>query len=319
MRILSCLALPIALVAALGCSDDTTETTTSSTTSSTTSTGDGGGGQGGGGQGGGGTAGPIGGDRPVEVFTPSTYQEGTPMPLVILLHGYTTSGLFQEAYFKMQPLAEQHGFLYAHPDGTKNSRDDRFWNASDACCDFEDSMVDDSAYLRSVIDEIKERYTVDPKRVYFAGHSNGGFMSYRMACDHADAIAAIASLAGAMPFDATQCAPSEPVAVLQIHGTADDVVLYDGGMIVGVSYPGALESVQQWAELNGCDTTPADGPTYDLEGQIAGAETSSQAFTGCDPGGHAELWSIDGGGHSPSLSPDFAAQIVEFFFAHPKP
>ncbi|AUX39854.1 uncharacterized protein SOCE26_012490 [Sorangium cellulosum] len=250
---------------------------------------------------------------------PSSYEEGTPTPLVILLHGYTASGSLQEAYFALQPLAEERGFLYAHPDGTIDADGNAFWNATDACCNFYGSEVDDSAYLRSVVEDIQARYTVDPKRIFFLGHSNGGFMSYRMACDHADLIAAVASLAGATFADPADCTPSEPVAALQIHGTADETVNYLGATFGAASYPGALETAQQWAEIGGCDTDPTEGPTLDLDSGLAGDETTTQAFTGCDPGGHAELWSIEGGTHIPTLGPDFAPAVIDFLLAHPKP
>ncbi|HSJ73774.1 MAG TPA: alpha/beta fold hydrolase [Miltoncostaeaceae bacterium] len=302
--------LPLALLAALGCSsgDDPG------------GTGGGGGGTGGGGTGGGGgEVPPIGGDRPVEVFVPSGYQEGTPTPLVILLHGYTASGLVQELLFQVRPVAEARGFLYAHPDGTFDAQGNRFWSATDACCNFYGSAVDDSAYLRRVVEEIQARFTVDPKRIYFLGHSNGAFMSFRMACDHADLIAAVAGLAGAMPADAADCAPSEPVAAAQIHGTADATILYDGGSLNEVPYPGALASAARWAEIGGCGATPTAGQAMDLDGSVMGAETSTQVFGGCDPGGGAELWTIEGGGHVPGLTTAFAPAVLDFLFAHPKP
>ena len=68
-------------------------------------------------------------DRPFDVFVPSTYDSSTPMPLVVLLHGYGATGAIQEAYFGLQPLAEQRGFLYVHPDGTKDPLGNQFWNA----------------------------------------------------------------------------------------------------------------------------------------------------------------------------------------------
>lgn len=321
-------------LAAIGCSsgEDASSSSGSTTSVAASSTGAGDGGAGGagqggagqggaGGQGGEGTAGPIGGDRPVEVFVPSSYKEGTPAPLVILLHGYTSSGAGQEAYFKMQPLAESKGFLYAHPDGTKETGGNQFWNATDACCDLANSGVDDSAYLRKVIDDIKAKYTVDPKRVYFVGHSNGGFMSFRMACDHADAVAAIASLAGAMVDDISKCKPSEPVAVLQIHGTADDTVNYNGGSIGPAAYPGAQGSVEDWATLDGCDLKSETlAKKLDLESSLAGEETEIQQYaSGCKPGGHAELWTIQEGSHVPNLSDNFAPAVIDFLLAHPKP
>src|SRR5690606_28936935 len=124
----------------------------------------------------------FGGERPVTLHVPPQYDPAEPMPLVVLLHGYRVSGVVQERFLKFAPQADARGFLYLYPDGTKNSQSLGFWNASDACCDFEGSGVDDVAYLIGLVHEVQEAYNVDPKRIYFMGHSNGGFMAYRMAC-----------------------------------------------------------------------------------------------------------------------------------------
>ena len=134
-----------------------------------------------------------------------------PAPLVMMLHGCTLSGQLQEDYFQLLSWSNQLGFLYVAPDGTVDQGGNRFWNATDACCDFYETGVDDSAYLRALIDEIAAQLSVDTERVFILGHSNGGFMAYRMACDHADIIAAVASLAGATFADPADCTPSAPV------------------------------------------------------------------------------------------------------------
>jgi polyhydroxybutyrate depolymerase len=263
----------------------------------------------------------VGGDRPAMVFVPSSYAPGKAMPLVVMLHGYAVSSAFQEAFFGLKPLAEELGFLYLAPDGLFDSEGKRFWNATDVCCDFDAAGVDDSAYVRGLVDDVRAQLDVDPKRVFFVGHSNGGFMSYRMACDHADTIAAVVSLAGATFSDPAACSPSEPVAALQIHGTADDTIYYDGETQEGVgSYPSAPVTAETWAAYGGCDLAPAAGPARDLEFFLSGDESSTLAWaTGCAPGGGAELWTIPGGTHIPSPSPTFTRQLLAWLFAHPKP
>ncbi len=259
------------------------------------------------------------GRGPVTVHEPSGY-DGSPTPLVLLLHGYSASGSAQESYFGFLPILDEYGFFYLFPDGTVDGFGNRFWNATDACCDFGGLMPDDSGYLRALLDEVIAQRNVDLDRVYVMGHSNGGFMSYRMACDHADLVAAIMSLAGATFADETDCAPVAPVHVLQVHGTADTVVLYDGGTITGVPYPGAVESVETWAAYDGC-TPVADtsADPIDLDRSIPGDETTITRYTdACDPGGSAELWSIAGGAHSPLLVTDFSHRIMHWFYAHPK-
>jgi len=256
-------------------------------------------------------------DRPYEVFVPTGYDAATAAPLVILLHGYGASGALQELYFKLQPEAEARGFLYVHPDGTPNQLNRPFWNATDACCDDQQS-VDDPGYISFIIDEVSTTYSVDPARVFLVGHSNGGFMSYRMACDHADRIAAIVSLAGATFLDTAQCEPSEPVSILQIHGTADGTIMYDGGSTVVGTYPSAETTVATWATYNGCATATESLGAIDLGSTIDGDETSMMAFTDCPVDGDVELWTIEGGPHIPPFQPNYAADIIDWLFSHPK-
>ena len=256
-----------------------------------------------------------------ELHVPPTYTAGVPMPLVILLHGYGANGAVQEAYMRFSPLADEFGFLFLNPNGDLDSFNNRFWNATDACCDFNNSGIDHSGILRNLIDTTKADFDVDDRRVFLVGHSNGGFMSYRMACDHADAIAAIATLAGASFDNPADCMPSEPVHVLQIHGTDDATILYGGGNILGVPYPAAVESVENWATYDGCDLTPDhSAPDRDLDRILPGDETVVTRYTSaCAPGGSTELWTIQGGAHVPDLVSTFSRQVVEWFYAHPKP
>ena len=192
--------------------------------------------------------------RPADVRVPSDYDSNTEYPLVVLLHGYSATGGLQNLYFGLSNQVTALGFILVIPDGTANSDGARFWNATNSCCDFENSKVDDVAYLTAVIDDAIARYGADPRRVYLVGHSNGGYMAYRMACDRADRIAGIASLAGANWKDTSRCRPSVPVPVVQIHGTKDDNVPYAGNVVT----PTAKESVASFAATNGYtgDVTP---------------------------------------------------------------
>ena len=260
------------------------------------------------------------GRGPVVVHVPPSYDPMIPTPLVLLLHGYGGSGAWQEAYMQFTPQSDEFGFLYAFPDGTRDAQGNRFWNATNACCNFYGSDVDDSGYLRDLIEAVKVEANVDERRVHLIGHSNGGFMSYRMACDHADTIASIASLAGATFLDPNDCSPAEPVHVLQIHGTADMVVRYEGGCFGDECYPGAVETVERWATYDGCLPVGEPGEPLDLDAGISGAETQVTRYVSeCDPGGSGELWTIVGGSHIPDLSDDFSPLVIDYLYAHPKP
>lgn len=251
---------------------------------------------------------------------PANYNSETPTPLIVLLHGYTSSGAQQDSYMGFSELAEKYGYLFISPDGNKEPGGDesRFWNATPACCDFFRTEVDDSSYVINIINTIKADYNVDANRVYLIGHSNGGFMSYRAAYDHSGSIAAIASLAGASHID-ERSAPANPVHVLQIHGTADGTIAYAGSEIQGNKYPSALATVTTWAAYNGCNSEGDERELRDLDASIEGHESSVLLFKkGCQVGGSSELWTIADGSHVPPLSPSFSEQVVEWLYAHPK-
>lgn len=254
-------------------------------------------------------------------MVPEGYDPDVPTPLIVTLHGYTGSGAGHDRSWGIGALADEYNFLSIAPDGEREPGGDqnRFWNASDACCNFFGADTDDSGYLRRLIDEVEAGYNVDPGRVYVIGHSNGGFMSYRMAYEHSDAVAAIVSLAGASHAEERD-PPPHPVHVLQIHGTDDATIAYRGGEIQDHRYPGAMASVRQWAGYNGCDMSPASREMRDLDTSLPGHETGVMKFTtGCREGGSAELWTISDGSHGPVYSESWGAQIVEWLLAHPKP
>ena len=262
-----------------------------------------------------------GGRGAVPLTVPAGYDASVPTPLIVVLHGYSDSPTGIDRRWGISALANAYGFLTIAPGGMaeEGGNRNRFWNASPACCHFGATEVDDSGYLRGLIDQIMAEYNVDASRVYVIGHSNGGFMSYRMAYEHSDIVAAIVSLAGANHIDQREPPPS-PVHVLQIHGTDDETILYRGGEISENRYPSALGSVNRWAQYNGCDMTRSAREMRDLDMSLPGFETGVVKMNrGCRDGGSAELWTISDGGHNPMYSDTWGEQIVEWLLAHPKP
>ena len=261
--------------------------------------------------------------RPYNFHVPTGYNPAKPTPLLIMLHGYQSSGMGHEAYFHFTPVADAHGFLYAYPDGTLDSLKFRFWNATDGCCNLFMKAVDDVGYLNALIDDVSAKYNVDPKRIYVVGHSNGGFMSHRTACDLSPRVAAIVSLAGAQWNDASKCQPTQKVSVLEIHGDADMTISYDAGYAGGymglAMHPSAHETVADWANKNGCTGALAATGTIDLVPSLSGAETRQESYAGCPAGTDVELWTIANGPHMPDLSPMFAEIVYGFLSAHSKP
>jgi polyhydroxybutyrate depolymerase len=256
--------------------------------------------------------------RPYGIHVPPGYTPGTPAPLIVLLHGYGSTGAQQSAYFGFAELAAARGVLVAYPDGTVDRAGRRFWNATDACCDLYGSGVDDVGYLTAVLDDVERRFDVDPKRVYFVGHSNGAFMAHRMACDLAARVAGIVALAGDVWKDPARCLSAAPVAVLQVHGDRDAIVPYAGGVTfwTAAAVPSAPESVGTWAARNACSGgLVTTGEALELESSLSGAETRVARWT-CGAGA-AELWTIGGGGHIPQLAvPAWGNTVFDWLQAH---
>ena len=263
----------------------------------------------------------FGGSRPVKVSVPKRYA-GRATPLLLALHGYGNAGKPFESYLGLPSLVDSQGIFLVSPDGTLDAQGHRFWNTgSDACCNFAGSAVDDVKYLRELLAEIRGTYNVDPRRIFVLGHSNGGFMAYRLACELSGEIAAIMSLAGATP----DCHPTAKVSVLQIHGDRDVGVRYDGGTNIlkkgGGDYFGALESAERWALDDGCTPyAPAppttEGQPIDLESELPGGETMVEDFDGCPAGVGVSLWTIREGSHNPELSEAFASQVWAWLESH---
>ena len=259
------------------------------------------------------------GERPFTLVLPSNYQPSTPAPLIIGLHGYTAESPYAQNYFALGKVADEKGILTVYPSGSKDTNGYLFWNATPACCNFDSNSVDDEAYLLSIIDSVSKDHTVDPARIYIIGHSNGGFMAHRMACNQSDRIAAIVSLAGATYSNPKSCNPTSPVSVLQIHGSNDEVISYTGGYLFSSAYPSARRTIDLWGKLNECGKKPYRVlPRLDLDRKISGLETTVLRYKGCKTGANSELWTINKGKHSPELSATFAKSVIDYLLAHPK-
>jgi polyhydroxybutyrate depolymerase len=267
--------------------------------------------------------------RPYEIHVPPSYDGTTATPLVVMLHGYGATGVSQESYyFRLTATSDAKGFLYAYPEGTVGtvswSAGAQFWNATDACCDFFALGPDDVAYFDVVLADIAARYNLDAKRVFVVGHSNGGFMAHRLACDRSAKIAAVVSVAGAQWNDPTRCQPSGPVSVVEMHGDHDVTVGsdygidYNGGSTSEGPFPSAHQTVATWAQKNGCTgALAAAGPALDLIPGLPDAETRVEGYGGCPAGVDVQLWTVQGGGHMDPLDATaFGESMWSFMAAH---
>lgn len=163
------------------------------------------------------------------MYKPAAYTGTTPVPLVLNLHGYTSSNFEQLFYGDFRAIADTANFLIVLPNGTLDAQGKRFWNTFGT-----NSTVDDVAFISHLLDTLQATYNIDKQRIYSTGMSNGGFLSYSLACELNQRITAIASVTGSMiESKVIACKPTRPVPVMEIHGTADATVPYNGSPVSG--------------------------------------------------------------------------------------
>lgn len=253
--------------------------------------------------------------RPYEVRLPKGHDAKKPAGALFLLHAYSTTPRVQESYFRFGDALDRRGWMLVLPQGTKDRDGQPFWNATEACCDRFGAGVDDLAYLDRVFEDLARRYAIDPRRVFALGMSNGGFFAHRLACDRSARFTAVASLAGTGFLDPARCAPARPVGVLQVHGDADDVVLYRGGELLLdaplAAYPAARVPLERWAAANGCGGPAVRKSALDFDQSVPGAEVTAEAWQQC--AAPVELWTVPGGGHGLPPARGATEAILGFF------
>ncbi len=264
------------------------------------------------------------------LFVPARPVDTASMPLVISLHGGGNTMQDQDSLTRFREKASATaGFALMTPEGYNGT-----WNAG-ACCTL---AVDHVAVITAMLDDVERVLAIDPDRVFATGHSNGGMMAYRLACQLSDRIAAIAPNAAVMmnryldgnqPFEIYRCQPSRPVAVLHLHGLADTCTPFQGGISTGVAggrRESAADSINRWVAENRCDATP--------QTSYSNGKAQCQTHGSCQDGADVELCTVTGAGHvwpgnTAALSPgacggstttDLNAtdRIWEFFQQHPR-
>ena len=263
----------------------------------------------------------VGDVRPAQVLIPGTLKAKVAAPLLVALPGFTATSNDLLALVDLTAEAYKRGVVLALPMGSKNSGGLHFWNATGSCCDFEKSGIDDSKYLMDLVKAISAKVSIDSKRIYFFGHSNGGFMSYTVACNNSEKIAAIVSLEGASFADMEMCGAKKPVSVLQINGTADELIHIAGGNVFDdpkQPYASVQAESEKWAQINQCvGLAVTTKKKFDYESVLAGSETTKAAYK-CPRGRDVENWTIAGGAHLPKINAAFTAAVFDFLLAHKK-
>ena len=268
--------------------------------------------------------------RTYHLYVPSNIPAG-PVPLLVALHGGTGWGAQFQRSSGFDGLAEANGFLVVFPDGIGVGADGtqlRTWNAGYCCGPAVRQGVDDVAFVSALISEISGRYEIDPSRVFAAGHSNGGMLAYRLACELSDLIVAVGVQSSSLGVE--PCKPSSPVSLLHIHGTADANHPIDGGVgsnsISGVSYNSAQWSAETIAAAVECKDRPV------LSTDSSNPDLAISTWVGCTGGTEVRLIAVNGATHAwmghPAANPaavgepyqglDSSVEILSFLLNHPR-
>lgn len=228
--------------------------------------------------------------RDYRIYIPSSYTGAQAVPLVLNLHGYTSDAQQQEIYTDFKSVADTANFILVHPNGSiqPGTANTRFWNIA-----LSSALVDDVAFLSALVDTVSAHYRIDPTRVYSAGMSNGGYMSIYLACQ-TQRFAAVASVTGSMTTNMySGCNPVRPIPLMQIHGTADPTVPYNGGS-GSRSVP---EVVAFWVNKNQCAPVADSSNVPDLfPGD--GATARHFLYSGGTDGHTVEHYKVFNGGHT---------------------
>ena len=181
----------------------------------------------------------IGGSRPATLVLPTGQDSQKPLPLLLALHGFSGYASMMDDFFEIPRRVNTKRFALILADGTPDDDGNRFWNATDLCCGRTETKPDDVAYLSALVEEAKAFTAID--RTYSMGYSNGGFMSYRLACESLPGLAGIASVAGSSFDDSARCDGATPVSVLQVHGDEDEVIKIDSARCDGATPVSVLQ------------------------------------------------------------------------------
>ncbi|MEH1016964.1 PHB depolymerase family esterase [Micromonospora sp. CPCC 206060] len=242
-------------------------------------------------------------ERTFRLYRPAKLSLSAPVPLVVMLHGALGNGRQAEMAYGWNAAAEREGFVVAYPDGLHRS-----WAVSAHCCGRPaHDGVDDVAFIVATVADISAKLSIDPNRTYAAGISNGGMLAYRLACENTT-FAAIGVVAGKL---VGPCPSPAPISLIHIHGTADDVVPYDGrpGKLdnggtgrrpVKIDGGPVADQIDRWRKIARCAAP---------EARTAGAVTTSAAR--CPDGRDVELITIADAGHQwPGASPAMVERLL---------
>ena len=265
------------------------------------------------------------------IHVPAVYDAETPTPVVLAFHGGGGNARVMQSFSGLNDKADEAGFLAVYPNGTSGLvAAMATWNGGECCGYAQRKRVDDVAFVRALLDDLQKVANVDPRRIYATGMSNGAIMSYRLASELSDRIAAIAPVGASMGTE--ECSPTRPVSVLHIHGTDDRIAPMAGGVgsVSKTNFLSVDHAIDRWTAANECPKRPT---TVDLPDRTPdGMRATRTTYGPGKDGTEVVLIKVHGGGHTwpgrtrnfrflGPVTSDFSANDViwEFFERHPMP
>ena len=247
------------------------------------------------------------------IHIPSSYNVNTPIPLVFCFHGYGGNAGSIMSYTNFNYVSDTAGFIVVYPQGTLDNSGISHWNVG-----WGGSTVDDIGFTEALMDNLSATYSIDNNRIYSTGMSNGGFMSFLLACQLSNRIAAIASVTGSMtPQTYNACNPQHPTPILQIHGTSDQTVPYVGDPTWTKSIDDVL---QYWVAYNNCNTSAIITAIPDIN-IFDGSTAEHIVYDGGDNYVTTEHFKIYGGDHDwpgvwGNMDIHASAEVWKFFYKY---
>jgi polyhydroxybutyrate depolymerase len=238
--------------------------------------------------------------RLYKLHVPVNYDGNKATPLLVALHGGGGDMSYQaeEKYYHQISKSDKEGFVVLFPNGYSKFNSGKFatWNAGKCCGDARDKNIDDVGFIRELVNKTSSQLNIDKNKIFAAGMSNGGMMSYRIACELTDVFKAIASVAGT--DNTPDCSPKNPISILHIHAQDDDHVLFNGGSGKALArsktqvteFVSVPATIAKWVKEDGCK----EGPKRVLE--VSGAYCDS--YSSCKKNTEVKLCVTSSGGHS---------------------
>jgi polyhydroxybutyrate depolymerase len=239
------------------------------------------------------------------LHVPSSMDNSQPVPVVFVFHGYSGDAADIQLVTGFDETADKAGFIVAYPEGISFS-----WNAGGCCGSAADRKIDEPAFIREMLSDLGTIVSLDMKRIYATGFSNGAMLSYRLACEMSDVFAAVGPVAGVLVSN--PCEPQEPVSLIHVHALDDQVVPF--ARVTFPNFPSTEEDIINWTQMNEC-TEPSTTE------KLLNDTITHTAYKSCKNNTAVELYTFETGGHTwPSKDVWDASQVLwDFFSTHPKP